>query len=72
MSVGLTLKNNELGIFVLDTVLDRTDESVMMSLDLLSEMGVKIRSNVMNSGSELMATEDIAGLLSCYDHITAY
>ena len=72
MSIGLTILNDEVDIFVLDRMLEKT-EAVRFNLDMIKEMGLKIFTNVReNAGIEFLPIDDVADRLLQYDHVLPY
>jgi hypothetical protein len=72
MSVGLTILNDNVDIFVLDRVLEET-EAVRFNLDMIKEMGLKIFTNMReNAGLEFIPLDAVADRLLQYDHVLPY
>jgi DNA polymerase III alpha subunit len=72
MSIGLTILNDDVEIFVLDRALEKT-EDVRFNLDMIKEMGLKIFTNVReNAGIEYIPLDSVADRLLQYDHVLPY
>ncbi|KJR40906.1 hypothetical protein MCHI_003199 [Candidatus Magnetoovum chiemensis] len=72
MSVGITVMDDIIEVFVLDKEVDKTEENDM-NLEMLQEMDLKVYTNVEGvDGMEYMSTDDIAKKLLEYDNILAY
>jgi hypothetical protein len=72
MGVGLTLADDEVNVFVMDSKLDENDESISLNIETLNDLDVKIYSNNPENKFEQMSTEDIARALVNYDSVLAY
>lgn len=72
MSLGLTLMDDAIDIFVLNRILERSKKTAL-NIETIKEMGMQIYSNV-EQGKEVkfIPTVEIAGLLLSYDHILPY
>ncbi len=72
MSLGLTLVDDIIDVYVLDGKLEGTEQE-RLNLELMKEMGMKIYSNYPgNKNVEYLSTEEIAHKLLEYDHILPY
>lgn len=71
MSVGLTLEDNAVSVFVMDKKL-ASDENVDLSVATLGDMDAKIFSNNPENKFEQMTTEEIAHALTEYDVVIPY
>jgi hypothetical protein len=72
MSIGLTIMDDKVDIFVLDGKLADTDD-IKFNLEMIREMGLKIYTNTKeNAGMEYISTEDMAGKLLLYNHVLPY
>ncbi len=72
MSLGLTLMDDILDIYVLDNKLE-DDEEIRMNLDLIKEDGHNVYSNRRdNDGTDYLSDEEIANRLTEYDHVLPY
>ena len=72
MSVGLTLMDDVIDVYVLDGKLEDTEENAL-NVELLQEMDMSLYSNHKeNTGMQYLSTEEIARKLPEYDHVLAY
>ena len=71
MSVGLTLADDEVSVFVLDKKLE-SDENIDLNVETLGDMDAKIFSNNPENKMEQMTTEDIARALTGFDVVIPY
>lgn len=72
MCLGLTLLDDRIEVFVLDSVLEKTEQNVDY-IELMTEMDVNVYSNnPLNEDLQHMAFQEIALKLTEYDHILAY
>ncbi len=72
MSLGLSLVDDIIDVYVLDGKLAGTEQD-QLNLELMEEMGMKIYSNHQgNEGKEFLSTGEIAHKLLEYDHVLAY
>lgn len=71
MAVGLTLADNSVSVFVMDTKLV-SDKNIEMSVETLGDMNAKILSNNPENKFAQMATEEIAQALTEYDIVIPY
>jgi len=72
MSSGITLLDDEIELFFLDTSLDGSDDVEMM-LEIAGEMELPMFTNVAaNAQMTLLATEELHNKLLDYDHVIAY
>ena len=72
MSSGITLMDDEVDIFFLDTKMDGSEELEMM-LEIAQEMELLLFSNESeNESMTFLSTEDLHNKLLSYDHIIAY
>lgn len=69
---GLTLVDDTVEVFVLDRKLDAVDPEVARPLELVSELGLKLYSNVVQNGVETITLEDMAKKLLEYDVVVPY
>ncbi len=72
MSVGLTLADDEVNVFVMDNKLNMEDEGVAFNVETLGDLDVKIFTNNPENKFEQMSTEDIAKALVKYDSVVSY
>ena len=72
MSSGITLMDDEVEIFLLNSILDGSDEVEMM-MEIATEMELPMYTNMQdNSQMTMLSTEDLHNKLLEYDHIIAY
>lgn len=72
MSVGLTLADDEINVFVLDRKVAENDQN-SLNIETLGDMDVKTFTNTKeNSGMELVSNGDMASRLLGYDHVVLY
>lgn len=71
MSVGLTLADDEISVYVMDDKLE-PDEEMEMNIEALKDLDVKIYTNNPDNPFEQMSTEDIAKALLDYDAVVPY
>ncbi|MEJ2725276.1 MAG: hypothetical protein P8175_11670 [Deltaproteobacteria bacterium] len=72
MSLGITLLEDTIDVFILDRPIGDSEEN-MMNIETLKEMGIKLYTNLeSNSGLESISTKKIANMLPEYDHVLPY
>jgi hypothetical protein len=71
MSVGLTLEDNAVNVFVIDKKLP-SDENTDLNVETLGDIDAKIFSNNPENKFEQMTTEEIARALTEYDAVIPY
>lgn len=71
MSVGLTLADDEVNVFIMDEKIEPTDD-MALNLETLQDMDGKIYSNNPENNYEQMTTEEIAKALTGYDIVLPY
>ncbi|MFV1977677.1 MAG: hypothetical protein ACC651_18195, partial [Candidatus Scalindua sp.] len=72
MSLGLTLLDDSIEAFVLDSELEKTEQN-MDNIELMTELDVNIYSNnTKNEDLRHMPFQEIALQLVEYDHILVY
>ncbi|RDH84012.1 MAG: hypothetical protein DIZ80_07710 [endosymbiont of Galathealinum brachiosum] len=72
MSSGITLMDDEVDLFFIDSKLDDSEEVEMM-MEIAGEMELPMYSNVTtNEQMTQLSTSDIHTKLLDYDHIIAY
>jgi hypothetical protein len=72
VSGGLTLADDTVDVFVLDSKLDDSDPEVARPLELVNELELKIYSNVSQNGAETITLEEMAKKLLEYDVVVPY
>ncbi len=71
MSVGLTLEDNAVSVFVMDKKLP-SDENIDLNVETLGDMDAKIYSNNPDNKFEQMTTEQIASALVNFDAVIPF
>ncbi len=72
MSLGLTLVDDVVDVYVLDRKLEETEPNTL-NLEIMREMEIKIYTNHRaNKGFEYCSTGEIAQRLLQYDHVLPY
>ena len=71
MGVGVTLADDEISVFVMDTKLE-PDENMSLNLETMPDLDVKIVTNNPDNPYEQMTTEEIAKALPEYDIVIPY
>ncbi|MBF0318531.1 MAG: hypothetical protein HQL01_01825 [Nitrospirae bacterium] len=72
MSVGITVMDDIIDVFILDRKIESNDENDM-NLEMVKEMDLSLCTNIKGyEGIEYCSTEDIAKKLLEYDNILAY
>lgn len=72
MSIGLTLMDDSVDVFFLNSKLKKTKQNAL-NIETLDEMDIKIYSNVEDSAeSSYISTDIMAKNLLSYDHILSY
>jgi len=69
---GLTLADDTVEIYVLDHRLDKNDEEIAKPLELVSDLELKLYSNIPENGYEAISVEDMAKRLLTYDFVVPY
>jgi hypothetical protein len=69
---GLTLADDTIEVFVLDSKLDKNDPEVATPLELVSELDLKIYSNNPENGYAMMTLEEMSKKLLEYDVVVPY
>jgi len=72
MSLGLSLVDDIIDVYVLDGELAGTEQN-MLNLELMKELGMKIYSNTQGSvNTEFLSAKKVAHKLLEYDHVLPY
>jgi len=72
MSLGLSLVDDIIDVYVLDGKISGTEQD-QLNLELMEELEIKIYSNHKNGNNmEYLSTEEIAHKLLEYDHVLPY
>lgn len=72
MSLGTTIMDDVIDVYVLDRKAEETEKN-QMNIEMMKEMEMKIFTNYKgNEGMAYLTTEEISERLPGYDHILAY
>jgi hypothetical protein len=72
MSVGITLMDDTIDVYVLDRKVEKNDDNDL-NLETIKDMGMKLATNTKeNADMDYISTEDLAKKLLEYDHIVPY
>ena len=72
MSVGVTLMDDKIDVYVLDKKVESNDDNDL-NLETIKDLGMKLATNTKENGNmDFMSTEEIAQKLLEYDHIVPY
>lgn len=71
MSVGLTLADDEVNVFVMDDKLV-ADENMELNIETLKDLDCRVFTNNPENPFEQMSTEEIAKALTGYDVVIPY
>lgn len=72
MSVGITLMDDTIDVYVLDRKVESNDDNDL-NLETIKDMDMKIASNTkVNEGMDYISTEELAQKLLTYDHIVPF
>ncbi len=72
MSVGITLMDDTIDVYVLDRKLADSEENEL-NVETIKDMGMGLYTNSKdNEGMEYLSTGEIAGKLLEYDHILPF
>ncbi len=72
MSIGITVMDDIIEVFVLDKAIASNEENDM-NLEMLQDMDLKVYTNVQGiDGMTYLSTEEISKKLLEYDNILAY
>jgi hypothetical protein len=69
---GLTLADDTIEVFVLDTKLDKNNVEVTTPLELVAELDLKMYSNNPENGYTVISLEEMAKKLLEYDVVVPY
>jgi len=69
---GLTLSDDSIEVFILDTKLDKNDEEISKPLELVTDLELKMYSNNAENGYEMISLEDMAKRLLAFDFVVPY
>jgi hypothetical protein len=72
MSVGITLMDDTIDVYVLDRKVEKNDDNDL-NLETIKDLGMKLATNTKeNAGMDYISTEELAQKLLEYDHIVPY
>ncbi len=72
MSVGVTLMDDSIDVYVLDKKVESNDDNDL-NLETIKDMGMGLSSNTKdNANMEFVSTDELAKKLLEYDHIVPY
>ncbi len=72
MSVGITLMDDTIDVYVLDRKLEKNDDNDL-NLETIKDMDMKIATNTKeNEGMDYISTEELAQKLLTYDHVVPF
>ncbi len=72
MTVGITLLDYTIDVYVMDRNVEKNDENDL-NLETIKDMGMKLATNTKeNEGMDYISTEQLAQKLLEYDHIVPY
>ena len=72
MSVGLTLMDDAIDVYVLDKKI-KDSENNALNIETIKEMGMKLFSNCAdNTNMEYLSSKEISRKITSYDHVLAY
>ena len=72
MSVGITLMDDTIEVYVLDRKVEKNDDNDL-NLDTIRDLGMMLATNTKeNASMDYISTEELAQKLLEYDHILPY
>lgn len=72
MSIGLTLMDDTIDVYVLDKKINDMENN-QLNIETIKEMEMKLYSNCAeNAEMEFVSTKEISNRLPSYDHVLAY
>jgi hypothetical protein len=69
---GLTLADDTIEVFVLDSKLDKNNAEIATPLELVAELDLKMYSNNPENGYATITLEEMAKKLLAYDVVVPY
>ena len=69
---GLTLADDTVDVFILDRKLDKGDPEIAQPLELVTDLDLKVSSNVPENGYPVMSVEDLSKKILEYDIVVPY
>jgi hypothetical protein len=72
MSVGITLMDDTIDVYVLDRKVESNDDNDL-NIETIKDLGMNLATNTKeNAGMDFISTENLAQKLLEYDHIVPY
>ena len=72
MSVGITLMDDTIDVYVLDKKVESNDDNDL-NIETIKDMGMKLATNTKeNAAMDFISTEELAQKLLEYDHIVPF
>ncbi len=72
MSVGITLMDDTIDVYVLDKKVESNDDNDL-NIETIKDMGMKLATNTKeNDSMDFISTEELAQKLLEYDHIVPF
>ncbi len=72
MSVGITLMDDTIDVYVLDSKVESNDDNDL-NIETIKDMDMKLATNTKeNAGMDYISNEELAKKLLEYDHIIPY
>ncbi len=72
MAVGIILLDDVIDVYILDRKIE-SNEQTDLYMETINDLDMKAYSNIEgNTGTQFLATEEIARRLLEYDHVLAY
>ena len=72
MSIGLTLMDDEIDVYVLDKKVSESEQNAL-NIETIKEMGMNLFSNCENNKDmHYLSTEEISRRIPAYDHVIPY
>lgn len=69
---GLTLSDDTVEVFILDRKLDKTDPAIAQPLELVTDLDLKVSSNVPENGYPVVSVDELAKKILDYDIVVPY
>ena len=72
MSVGVTLMDDSIDVYVLDRKVESNDDNDL-NIETIRDMGMKLATNTKeNAGMDYLSSDELARKLLDYDHIIPF
>lgn len=72
MAIGLTLEDDTVHVYSMDSKIDSADHDIAVNLEMLRELGIRIYSNYPDDAFEALANDVIARNLVHYDSVIPF